>query len=537
MKLLLLLALFLAAGRASQCESSDTACQAFEWALPIWTSANVRWGASAGWFPNGTYSGGGSASFAMNTMSARRANIPPPGHVPPMGICNSNICSGQPWTLNPGPVVAPNVDTLYAAGFLDLSRFQLLQVPNNFDPAIGGADRYYSVTFLDMYMNNLMAITNKDHPNGGLFCLIYDSSQHVYCDMIAAHRPITAVLTLPKTGLIIARVWSSGQPTAVSCRNDTLPAGEFDPDGCAFLNNLGLANGGLGPQPALITPFTTYKTWMAPPSPTTLGPTCYYHYGQQPCGSAATADQQKQFWNAVCHVMSETAPNAAEAAYVNSKFGNAFGIWTTGCNITDSQYVLLNKGFTTGYPAVDSSQDKVGILGHQNPNEWLYLPFDGTWAATETDLFTRAIASHRLHWMVTNAHSAYWAAFTDSRPPSQRNRLSCANDATYRVKFSDQGVVPVDYDYMGFWSVTVYDTTWFLVGSSAVYGVRSNQAVIPQPFYISANCAGLSPCVPAPNGEFQLLFRGYRPLAGLSAEGDYNLPKVQLCKGSKGQGC
>jgi uncharacterized membrane protein len=449
-----------------------------------------------------------------------------------MALCNSNICSGTPFILNPGPVVAPNVDTLYGAAWLDLSRLQVLQIPNMLAPNAGGQKRYWSVTFLDMYMNNIAAITNADHPAGGLFCLTYDEP---LC--AASTIPFTAKLTLPKIGVLIARVWSNGGPSSVQCSFPTPPAAPFfDPDGCAFLNQLGLGNAG-GPLPPLIDPWTDYKDFMAPPAPGQPNTDhCWYHYGEKPCGNSATANQLDNFYKAVCKVLTQSPPNDAEAAYINNTFGAAFGIYTTGCTTTAAQYAALRAGFNSGYAAMKAGESYLGILGHQNPNEWLYIPFDGSWSATQADFFQRAVASSRLHFLVANDASAYWAAYTDSRPPKQRTRLNCAN-TTYLVKFQDDSVVPIDYSNNGFWSVTVYDKTWFLKSGTSVYGVRSNQEVIPQPFYLSSDCTGLSPCVPAPADEFQLLFRGYRPLAGLSASGNYNLPKIQMCKGSKGQGC
>jgi hypothetical protein len=460
----------------------------------------------------------------------------------------------MPWALNPGPVVAPNVDTLYGAALLDLNNPQALQVADNYLNYISNGDRYYSVTFLDLYMNEIAHINNVDHPHGGLFCLGENATATATCVAILAHQHKTATgLNLNfRFGIMLVRVWSNGAPSTVPCRGGpyaalvpAFPAGYTGPqdvDGCAFFMNTGLQQVG---GSAAATPYAEWRPFFAPNSPfqppkypALPAHTCVYHFGEQPCGKSATSDQQNRFWDAVCQVIADAPPNAGEATYIDTQF-SSLGIHSTGCGALN--YAVLNAGIATGYAAVNSVQGFTGVLGHQHPNEWIYLPFDGTWAGNSASMLERAVASHRLHWLVANSESAYWAAYNDSRPPAQRTRLDCSGGNVYRVKFDDTQVVPVDYAAKGFWSVTIYNSEWFLVhtANNVGYGVRGHDPIIPQPFYISANCTDLkkSPCYNAPAGEFQLLFRGYRPLSGLFLEGDYELPKVQLCKGSKGLGC
>jgi hypothetical protein len=555
--LFLLAVVFLLTAKASQCSDSATTalgCEAFEWAYPIWTTAAVRWGASAKWGPppTGGYMGQPSDFFQTNAFSPRRATVPTATvPVPPMALCNNVLCSGVQHLLNPGPVVSPNVDTLYAAAFLDMSvKPYVLTVANNFAANVGGADRFYSITFLDMYTNNLRSITNKEFPNGGNFCLGANQAAIDGCNnaLHSQSRAVAGNITLPLNAIALSRVWSNGGNTAIPCRGPGYPAplnqpfpadytGPRDPDGCTFLINTVLT--GLPATGAIASPYATFAPLLAPGFPAgTPANTCPYVYGEPPCGKAAGDQQKRQFYRTVCAVLRGSPPSAAQCNYINENFGS-LGFHCSPipgqstCTPSEANWTVLTEGLTNGYQAVKTLESKLGVIGRQHPNEWIYLPFDGVWDNTVADMQLRAVSSSRLHWLVANEASAYWAAFTDSRPPDQRSRLNSAN--TYRVKFSDE-VVPVDYAHKGFWSVTLYDNTWFL-GNATVYSVRSNQEVIPQPFYISADCTGLTPCLVAPAGDFQLILRGYRPLPGLDADGDYLLPKIQKCKGAKGLGC
>jgi hypothetical protein len=238
----------------------------------------------------------------------------------------------------------------------------------------------------------------------------------------------------------------------------------------------------------------------------------------------------------VCQVLTESPPSLAEAAYINTHFAQ-YGIHSTGCGAVD--YIGLNAGFNKGYSAMLTNEQSLGTVNSDEANPWIYLPYSGTWPATTDGFSRRAASSGRLHFLINNAGSAYWAMYTDSRPHKQRTRLSCANHVHYHVKFNQSQVIPVDYANHGFWSITLYDDTWFLFNSAdGVHGERGNQEYIPQDFYISADCTGfLSPCVQAPAGPFQLLLRGYLPTADLNPGGSYELPKVQKCLGEKGIGC
>jgi len=313
-------------------------------------------------------------------------------------------------------------------------------------------------------------------------------------------------------------VYSEGR--SVGCTDPQTGIIQQGIDGCYTLERIAFV--ALPPTAALLNPFSTYLPLMDPRSSTA----CSYHYTHPPCSGG----NNHAFWDAVCRILTESPPSAAEAAYINANFAS-LGIHSTGCTSLD--YVALEAGFIEGYNTVKNDQAVVGDTSPEGSNVWKFLPFSGTWDVSEQGLLIRAVTSFRLHAMVPNTEAAYWVTFTESR--GHLDRLSCANGVSYRVDF--RAPAPVNYDHFGFWSLTVYDDTWYLVGAhSTVFGSRGNTNVVPDSFLLSTTCSGTDPsCVVCPNGPFQLILRGYQPLAALQPGGDFEFPKIKQCK-SNGNG-
>jgi hypothetical protein len=272
----------------------------------------------------------------MNKLGKKVGHVPtslnPP--FPTSALCNATLCPGVPFILGPAPVVSPNVDTIYAAGYTDLSQAQALNVPNpNADP--DGA-RYYSVTFYDMYTNVVLTIDNNNYPTGGLFCVVRSELQFPICNAAIA---TATKLVLPRFMYVIARVYSEGR--TVGCVDPVAHVVQEGVDGCATLDSLNFV--ALPPAPAapLLNPFTTYLPLMNP----TSADACAYKYGHAPCFGG----NNKAFWDAVCRILVESPPSAAEAAYINANFAD-FGIHSTGC--VDVKYETLAAGFAEGYASV-----------------------------------------------------------------------------------------------------------------------------------------------------------------------------------------
>jgi hypothetical protein len=497
-----------------QATANSDASLAFQWAYPIWTQANLRFEQSAAWgIPPGQWLGSPSPAFSMNRLGKKIGhylfNLNPP--LPTVALCNATLCPGVNFQLSPSPVVSPNVDTIYAGGWTDLRQALALNVPDpTTDP--NGA-RYYSVTFYDMYTNVVLTLDNNNYPHGGLFCLVRSAAQLPICQ--AALGPNAPKFILPGFLSVIARVYSEGR--TVNCVDPQTGAIQQGIDGCYTLERTQFVNIGPAPPGGLLAPFSAYLSLMNPVSSSA----CAYKYPHPPCYGGSN----HAFWDAVCKVIVENPPSQAEGDYINAHFAS-LGIHSTGCS--NLAYNALEVGFWEGYATLKVAQSTVGATSPEGSNVWKFLPFTSTWDISQEGLLIRAVTSFRLHAMVPNDKAAYWAIFHESR--GTQNRLSCANGARYRVDF--RAPAPVNYDNFGFWSVTLYDETWFMVGaSSTVFGARGNTKVVPDSFIIAADCNGGPGCVVCPNGPFQLLLRGYQPLADLQPGGDYEFPKIKQCHG------
>jgi hypothetical protein len=514
---------------AAQTPTCNTACKAFQWAYPLWRNAWSRWAHSANWSETGGFTGIPSSAFSMNRFIKRvNSNTqlfhifsPPlpcglrgkyqetdPPVPPEMQLAN---CAGDPSLLNPSPVIAPDVDTLESRAYLDLARAQTIQVgrPNLADSPDPEGNRPYSIAFFDMYNNVRHVIDNTNYPNGGRICLIYQpETQQAICNALQG-----VVATVDTT--VLLRIGSEHRAT--TCFQEGFDPAFHPPapgvDGCFTLDRVTFGN--WGPWNPLLLPYNQYLPLMNPNS----SAACAFTPGQPPC----TNGNANAFWDAVCQVLQESPASGAEASYIDSNFA-ALGITSTGCGTLN--YAGLNAGMTAGYQSMQSGQATTGKVGNLRSTEWISIPFNGTWDATEAGFLLRAQAAFRLQFLLPGSKAAYWAAFTDSRPAGQRAPLSGANGAVYRVQIPNEQNVPVSFAQFGSWGLSVYTPDWFTSTNGAPYGRYSITSGNPLSFYLAANCTGLSDCIVVPNGPFRLLFRGYQPQAGLAGDGNYRLPKV-----------
>jgi len=171
--------------------------------------------------------------------------------------------------------------------------------------------------------------------------------------------------------------------------------------------------------------------------------------------------------------------------------------------------------------------------------QWQFLPFDGQWASGcgEADMgcsndayLLRAVTSARLHAMNPNAEAVYYAAFTDHKG----DPLNASKNQTYRMEFDDDSSVPVDYSVGGFWSLTVYDSTYYLNGANGnhVYAIRGASNAEPPKVHIAHTCTNAN-CIPAPDGPFVVLLRGYAPTNSFQPNSGYELPWIKTCQNKK----
>jgi len=210
---------------------------------------------------------------------------------------------------------------------------------------------------------------------------------------------------------------------------------------------------------------------------------------------------------------------SAEANYVTSTFG-ALGFLSNGCGTLN--YTALNT-------AIDPNNANSGWNNVKNglgssfyvKGPWVFLNYTGIWG---TDYYTRVQTSTRLHAMNSNAHAVYYTAFTDSSLATLNG-----NGASYNIVFS--GPIPIDTAHAGFWSVTVYDQTFYLVNDSAKkYAVRNTTTATPAEIHIAPTCGSGTNCITAPKAPFNVMLRGYVPQAAFQQpSGTYVLPTITKC--------
>jgi len=275
-----------------------------------------------------------------------------------------------------------------------------------------------------------------------------------------------------------------------------------------------------------LAPFTAYNATMGRNDPTT---TCAYSYPLvEPC---STHGNKMDFWHAVCQLLAENPLPlfSDEAIYVEKNFG-LLGIHPWGCikQVVELRSdVLINtlkaSNPTGGYANLLSVVQTQGVKRPSTTySPWVYLPYSGQWGNQYT---TRAVTANRLLALQVNSDAAYWTAFTDS---TGANLVLPAATHFYQINF--QGLVPVD-PVTGFWSITLYDNSFYMITSTGItHTSAKGRAPLVYPIIISSACsAGPTPCLQVPVGvHFNLIFRGFAPLAALGPDGTYPLPLISL---------
>jgi hypothetical protein len=483
----------------------------------------------------------------MNQIFKKRAAPDPhlaaPYNTPALSICNDLVCAGKLHALNTVPAAGPNADTIYGAGWLDLLGPVAITLP-----AAEAADphRYINILGMDVYGNVVFVMHRSDYPHvapqpGYKFCVYNNPAHAATCNSAAFNGGFHST---QRHVFVITRVYSSGDtvPSCVDPVSAVPPSPHLvfrpGPDGCNMLEGINAAPVVAG-TPA-IDPWNVYHALMDPVNPNACG----YSFQQPPCHG----QNKNAFWNAVCMLIKESPPNADEGAYIDRKF-TAFGIHSHGCDThADGTYNLdyysLTKYQDDVWNALVPAESTVGVNDWQHSNQWVMIPFTGQWVASEKNFADRANVAPN----VPNSDSVYWLGFWDSRPDGQKTDLSLEGGTRYRIQFSPDQPIPIDFAKGGFWSFTIYNPSWYFMThadkSPRSYRIHSRDSGVsadgvftpPADIYIQANCTGTDNCLEAPaTGEFRVVMRGYTSLPSFR-EG-YPLPRIKKCGGAKNLGC
>jgi len=291
------------------------------------------------------------------------------------------------------------------------------------------------------------------------------------------------------------RVGSSGAVTACGS------------DGCALLDAITLLPEGTYDPVGILNPLTTYAPHMQQGLPTTCG----YVYNSEPCGLQGN---KNAYWDAVCLLLAENPldPFSLEGIYVEVQFGR-LGIHAKGCTTLDYEKLSPTLSASTAGGGYNVTQSILFNYGLPFGNSWVELYFDGNWFL---DFVGRAVTATRLLLMKTNDKAVYYTSFVDSH----RQPLSGAN--TYKITFNGSSA-EVDTANGGFWSLTVYDDTFYMY-ELATHNSIHNTTTTPEAVHFARVCQSGVTCIPVPAGAFNIIYRRYVPNHGW-----YKPPHVEMC--------
>ncbi|MGV9709605.1 DUF1254 domain-containing protein [Gordonia sp. NPDC003424] len=382
-------------------------------------------------------------------------------------LCNRapNTLINLPIPANPWirQVVAPNSDTLYSNAFLDLRRGPVTLSY----PATNG--RYLVLQFLDMYTNVIGSVGSRTAGFGPTSVTVVPPGYH---------GPIPAGsrrLQSPTWD-----VWMLGR---------ILLTGNKRPLAQVVQARTRLTVGPRVGYPAAV-----------PPSLTT--PTCT---GRSPQKLDANGTV---FFDELADVLAADPPPAADHAAVASLAG--VGVRPGSKPSTGPFAAALMAGMTVGSRMVDGAVAD-NLIRH---GAWTTLATAGHFG---TDFATRAAVARWVLAANEQAESRYFLSTVDS------GGSPYSGSKTYLIHLpAHSPLVPVDRSKGGWWSVTMYDTSNFLVPNPiGRYSLGSNPSALTRNPDGSVDIVLSSTpprdlrmfpnWLPAPPGPFRLIFRQYVP--------------------------
>ena len=192
---------------------------------------------------------------------------------------------------------------------------------------------------------------------------------------------------------------------------------------------------------------------------------------------------------------------------------------------------LLDKAALEADAALHTSA-RYEQVGEDAGNGWQRQQDGGLWGA---DWFGRAQAAV-VYILVNDYHEAlYFIRGTDAKGALLDGRHS------YTMTFPKDALPPVDHTRGGFWSLTMYDKDYFMLPKSpngrtniGTVNLDTNELKFAADGSLTITMSHAEPAgaearanwLPAPDGQFALIVRGYVPTAPI-LDGSYKLPNVE----------
>jgi len=206
-------------------------------------------------------------------------------------------------------------------------------------------------------------------------------------------------------------------------------------------------------------------------------------------------------------LIAENPLTSGTPEYTYAQGFSSLGLGPTACTTLSASLNATIGSTGQGWTYLQSQVKITGnVTNFGAAGKWYSLPSTGTWGS---DYLTRAVTSHRLFAMNANNDAIYWTSWTDSAG----NALTGASN--YSMVFNPTGLTNTATN--GFWSITLYDASWYMISTSSLDNARvrgAASATTAITVVIRKSCGTVANCLVSPaTGGFNVMLRGYQPNA------------------------
>jgi len=378
-----------------------------------------------------------------------------------------------PGTATPrfGMVVSPNIDTLYASAFLDLTKEPvILSVPDT-----GG--RYYLIPLLDSWSNVFMSLGSRTTGTGAGNFLISGPGWNgsVPAGMSQVQSPTNTVWIIGRT------LVNASDPADIAAAR-------------AIQDQY------------MLTPLSAWGTDYVPPTSvpvdTSVDPVT-------PPQDQVTNMTPAQFYTRLSRLLERNPPPAADAVIVQEMAetgivpGKSFDWNNTDLKIRDA----LEQGAADGQREIAATA-KASRSAAASSKNWLIMNYSGSYG-------TRYLERAATAWTLFGANLPEDTMYSQAETDADGLPLNGAN--RYVIHFNANETPKV----RGFWSITLYNSRQFLINNSIGRYSLGDRSPIRYnadgslDIWIQQDSPGTdreSNWLPAPADEFNLFLREYWPL-------------------------
>ncbi|GGF28007.1 DUF1254 domain-containing protein [Subtercola lobariae] len=395
-------------------------------------------------------------------------------------------------------VVTPNYDTIYGAGFFDLSsEAVIVQTPTDVPDG-----HYWTIQIVDVMTNVVHQLGSASATPGGKFLMVGPEWAGEVPD------GFLGLLRMPtEVGAVLPRSFATQNP-------------EGKQRARAVLNQLGMYPFSENTEGQFDFAYDSYaRNAVFPPGVTAE------MIAANPSASRPDWVKPQSFWTdlesmleLVTHFGPDDAPMADQARALVALYKS-----------NDNYRGILDRVATAAYTDLHAAANYIQA-GLDVGNGWRRQPNGGLW---ESDWYGRAIAAV-IYIFVNDYHEAlYLTRGLDS----DGQVLSGLED--YTVTFDADDLPPVDASRGGFWSITMYNAEIFMLANPSNGRVNLGTAYLDAgalriidgklTLYLGAAVPEADDAranwLPAPDGSFCLAVRAYVPDESLIG-GSYLMPDV-----------